>query len=175
MKFKKTRIAFSACCGVLCLLLIGLWVRSYWWADYATKSVLGHKLRVVSCRGQIGLGQIDAFLLPRELTDRCGQEVFPDELNARQIVSPGDWFLRDGHLLVLAHTQAMAPGKVWGAGLPATCILSYWQLMLLCLTGGVVAWPWSSRLPLKFSLRTLLIFTTLVALILGVMQYFARI
>jgi hypothetical protein len=27
MKFRKLRIAFSAVCGVLCLLLIALWVR----------------------------------------------------------------------------------------------------------------------------------------------------
>jgi hypothetical protein len=27
------RITFSAPCGIICLLLIALWVRSYWWAD----------------------------------------------------------------------------------------------------------------------------------------------
>jgi hypothetical protein len=29
------RIAFSAICGILCLLMIAWWVRSYWWADDA--------------------------------------------------------------------------------------------------------------------------------------------
>ncbi len=28
------RIAFSAVCGIVCLLLIALSVRSYWWFDY---------------------------------------------------------------------------------------------------------------------------------------------
>ena len=28
------RIAFSAVCGIVCLLMIALWVRSYWWSDY---------------------------------------------------------------------------------------------------------------------------------------------
>ena len=27
------RIAFSVMCGIACVLLIALWVRSYWWAD----------------------------------------------------------------------------------------------------------------------------------------------
>ena len=28
------RIAFSAVCGIVCLLLIVLWIRSYWWQDF---------------------------------------------------------------------------------------------------------------------------------------------
>ena len=35
MKYRKLRIAWSAVCGIVCLLLIVLWVRSYWWRDYA--------------------------------------------------------------------------------------------------------------------------------------------
>jgi hypothetical protein len=30
---RSLRIAVSAVCGILCLLLIVLWVRSYWWLD----------------------------------------------------------------------------------------------------------------------------------------------
>ncbi len=33
MRFRKLRIAWSVGCGVLCLLLIVLWVRSYWRLD----------------------------------------------------------------------------------------------------------------------------------------------
>src|SRR4029079_2851520 len=33
MKYGKLRIAWSVLCGILCLLLIALWVRSYWWWD----------------------------------------------------------------------------------------------------------------------------------------------
>jgi hypothetical protein len=36
MKYRKLRIAFSAGCGMLCLLLIALWVRSYSHADFVT-------------------------------------------------------------------------------------------------------------------------------------------
>ena len=33
MKFRKLRIAFSATCLIACVLLIVLWVRSYWWVE----------------------------------------------------------------------------------------------------------------------------------------------
>jgi hypothetical protein len=33
MKYRKLRIAWSVACGVLCLLLIALWVRSHWRYD----------------------------------------------------------------------------------------------------------------------------------------------
>ena len=33
MKYRKLRIAFSATCGIACVLLVVLWVRSYWWVD----------------------------------------------------------------------------------------------------------------------------------------------
>ena len=35
MKYRKLRITFSAVCGLMCLLLIALWVRSYSWMDEA--------------------------------------------------------------------------------------------------------------------------------------------
>jgi hypothetical protein len=34
MKYRKLRILWSVAFSSLCLLLIVLWVRSYWWADY---------------------------------------------------------------------------------------------------------------------------------------------
>ena len=33
MKYRKLRIAWSVGWGVVCLLMIALWVRSYWWGD----------------------------------------------------------------------------------------------------------------------------------------------
>ena len=33
MKFRKLRIAWSVGCGIACVLLAVLWVRSYWIAD----------------------------------------------------------------------------------------------------------------------------------------------
>src|SRR5262245_26932319 len=37
MKFRKLRIAWSIFCGIACVLLIVLWVRSYtWWDEFYT-------------------------------------------------------------------------------------------------------------------------------------------
>src|SRR6476620_7609681 len=33
MRFRKLRIAWSVMCGIACVLLIVLWVRSYWWSE----------------------------------------------------------------------------------------------------------------------------------------------
>ena len=33
MRFRKLRIAWSVACLIACVLLIVLWVRSYWWVD----------------------------------------------------------------------------------------------------------------------------------------------
>ena len=35
MKYRKLRIAWSVGCAIACVLLIALWVRSYWRADTA--------------------------------------------------------------------------------------------------------------------------------------------
>ena len=39
MSFRKLRIAWSVVCGILCLLLVALCVRSYWYRDYSLVEV----------------------------------------------------------------------------------------------------------------------------------------
>jgi hypothetical protein len=41
VRFRKLRIAFSAVCGIVCLLLIVLWVRSYSRWDYCVAQLPG--------------------------------------------------------------------------------------------------------------------------------------
>src|SRR5689334_3428023 len=41
MKFHKLRIAFAALCGLAAVLLVVLWVRSYWWSDTVFGPILG--------------------------------------------------------------------------------------------------------------------------------------
>src|SRR5262245_38002208 len=51
MKFRKLQIAWSVLCGIFFLLLIALWMRSYWRYDYlgghisSTKSFAVHSSR----------------------------------------------------------------------------------------------------------------------------------
>lgn len=41
MKYRKLRVTWSAVCGIICLLLIALWVRSYWWFDHLQFPITG--------------------------------------------------------------------------------------------------------------------------------------
>jgi hypothetical protein len=52
---RKLRIAFSVLCGIACLLLVALWVRSYYWFDHLS-GVAFHgapTLAMFSVRGSI--------------------------------------------------------------------------------------------------------------------------
>src|SRR5689334_21628724 len=53
MRFHKQRVAWSVVWGVACLLLIVLWVRSYWyWDDVRCQhSMLPYGVRIMSMRG----------------------------------------------------------------------------------------------------------------------------
>lgn len=54
MRFKKTRTAWSVCCGVLCLLLVGLWARSYFSFDRVSGLVVDdHCVIMVSHSGHV--------------------------------------------------------------------------------------------------------------------------
>jgi hypothetical protein len=64
------RIAWTVGCGILCVLLIALWVRSYWrhdtfWIRLATNRITG----IISVAGSIGFG--------------IGSNVFPEIVKRR--------------------------------------------------------------------------------------------
>jgi hypothetical protein len=54
--FLNLRSAFSAMCGIFCLLLIALAVRSYSARDALRGSIGGNVLNVQSLRGELGIG-----------------------------------------------------------------------------------------------------------------------
>jgi hypothetical protein len=89
MSYRKLRIAFSALCGIICVLLFVLLVRSYWWAD----QIYGHMsaTRVMhfgSMRGQVTLRRViyDGPGIPKNwLPD---SELVSDILNRRQLKFP---------------------------------------------------------------------------------------
>src|SRR4051794_10959899 len=56
MRFRKLRIAWSVMCLIACVLLIVLWVRSYWWADVFS-SAKGYS--VGSLRGELLVAILD--------------------------------------------------------------------------------------------------------------------
>ena len=134
------RIAFSATCLIACVLLIVLWVRSYWYEDsvwYTDRNI------VVS--GVLSIpGSIVFQHLQMSGTDKHGWN-FKTKRVPTQIVSGWKWEHDPGHLSVPVPT---------------------WFLCGLVISFGVIPW-----LRWRFSLRTLLIATTLVAVVLGLIVW----
>ena len=138
MRFRKLRVAWSAFWGLACVLLIVLWVRSYWVADW----LLGGSVNVMSARGHLR---------------------FRDTYNMNnaqpQLVSAGiNRILPFTNLHFRSYDpDAMLPVNV-GKTIPD------WPFATALIVLSASAW-----IPLswQFSLRTLLIATTLVAVVLG--------
>jgi hypothetical protein len=133
------RIAWSVWWGILCVLLIVLWVRSFWridivgvWNGYAVDSI----------PGTIGIDS-----------------------------NENDYGWRTISIEDLKDAKPILPSPVWGTFRlqvnPAYSVFSipYWFATLLAASFDISAY----RIPLRsqFSLRALLIATTLVALVLA--------
>ena len=140
------RIAFSAMCGVVCLLLIVLWVRSYWQWD---------TLQYEDSSESRGVTSQNGFLLVYKIYQKgkgrwwfgSDPAEFPADLKSQLSLN---WDDGNGDL--------MGPGVT----------IPYWLIVLFVLGLGFAPWP-----PRQFSLRTLLVFTTAIAALLGILVYFS--
>lgn len=161
IRFRKLRIAFSATCLIACVLFIALWVRSYWWNDYAFKpidfrlavslsSYTGQtSIRVATFTSNTNFPQGDGTMIPV----RASGWQFGAQVATRRVDQLRFNFRRLPYLTIEA--------PHW-----------FWVLIsaMLCFIGAA---PWI-RSPKRFSLRTLLIATTLVAVLLGLAAWAAR-
>jgi hypothetical protein len=139
MRFKKLRIAWSVGCGILCLLLVALSIRSYWRADWISRFDKNELQTSVGVnRGTFIYSEVDWS------TDPAGH------------VAPHGWTYRS--------TQASASQEKrwvsWGSG---SYRISHWLLTLPL--AALAAAPW---IHWRFRLRMLLIVTTLVAAIVAI-------
>ena len=131
------RITVSAVSGVLCVALIALWVRSYWWTDEISGSLPTSRLfQASSINGGLAIQVPDRWSKRYPWNHRS-----TSRMKRSAFRSSGEFRL--------------VPYGIW---------LPHWFLVLTAGAGTGAPWiPWSSR----FSLRTLLLATTLVALVLG--------
>ena len=153
---RALRIAWTVWWGILCVLLVALWVRSYTWID-----VLDGPL--TTSRG-ILLGSSQGRL-------SIGDATRPHWLPKRLLSMPYDQArdtLRTHDLLSEEEISAVIPA-IYGIGGPA---VSHWLPILTIGTVGTLVCI--GRSPRRFSVRTLLIATTLVAVGLGMVVYLAR-
>jgi hypothetical protein len=148
------RIAWTVFCGIACVLLIVLWVRSYWWMDSLTFKFpawqSGIQMNSIQSTTEIGIRDYgfdeNLFTVTHErIISRSEiQDDFGRVLDTR-------WF----HVL--------------GGKGDTLVIVPNWFLMLISIAFAAVPWiRW------RFSLRTLLIATTLIAVVLGLVVFAMR-
>ena len=152
MKHRKLRIAWSTAWGIVAVSLVGLSVRSYWWKydlhSYAHGSEFGFFV-------EYGVLGTVAYHLP----------TWP-HLNLHFSVGP----------ITDSREMPGLAGFYYGSH-PADhsyslLLLPVWFLAVLAAMAGALSWI--PQLRWHFTLRTLLIVTTLVAVGLGLMVWSVR-
>jgi hypothetical protein len=160
MRFRKLRIAWSVACGIAFLLLIVLWVRSYRVSDDWRRANGGKLLNIQSYRGEFGIGR---WSFPRPIPWRHSANRI-DEIDepAKRLWTP----MKDQAPLSYV-------GIRWQTLMPLNLFaIRYWSPVVL--SGTLATLPWLSLWSGRYSLRTLLIATTLVAVVLGLIMWATR-
>jgi hypothetical protein len=150
MRLRKLRITWSVFWGIACVLLIALWVRSY----RATDSVYGRIPTLVDIGGASQAGQLMLAFCHCGAWDAWHHFSVPygqgDDLGAIAPASGFGWVFADND------DERYFFSPHWFVAVVFTMFASA---------------PWIGQ---RFSLRTLLIATTLVALVLGLVVWAAR-
>src|SRR5690242_7238395 len=148
MKHRKLRVAWSVVWGVVAVLLVVLWVRSYCYSDTAyCQLIQSPTLAAISAEGR--------FFFGLEGGGSAGTQVQVVSFSISGGVHP---FLP----VALAKTTFGFNAKKFSSG----WIVEVPPYLFITLASCVAATPWI-QWKRQFALRTLLIATTLVALVLG--------
>jgi hypothetical protein len=141
---RKLRIAVSVFFALVAVALCVLWVRSYWWWDVVVFNRQQNAIDGTSAFGSVGIG-----IVPKQLPADTG--FFAYEANA-----PFRKEFYETSTLGF-QLQHFAPGQ-------GRIIVPIWLPIACFLALSAATWlRWSSR----FSLRTMLIAMTLIAVVLG--------
>ena len=152
--FRYLRFAFSATCGIACALLIVLWVRSY--SNGPGKGYF-NSLPYVHSRSTDG---VVIFFKKYSPPVEFPTIMFTDPLSTRpKAVDHNSAHPRTGF------SFGWESSWYWHLQMP------YW--MLVTMTVALATMPWIAH-KWRFSLRTLLIATTLIAVVLGLIVWLGR-
>jgi hypothetical protein len=135
----------SIACLVLCVALMGLWVRSYYSTDMAHGPFLGSlaSFSIVSTQGELGIA---AFISPG-----------PDRFDGQS------GYVDDRFFACPRYNTPWGFGARTASGNPIV-VFPFWFLVLTIVAlAAAFRIKWSRR----FGLRTMLIATTLIAVALG--------
>jgi hypothetical protein len=150
MTFRKLRIAWSVFWGLACILLVALWVRSYWRLDYCKIPIGALHIHTIK-------GGIIFFALPQRPDWKAGSVPMRYVAHHPVLSSPySGWSTAGGFTI---SEEPPAPHLH----------LSFIAPIIVAAAAGVLVW-----IPIQFSLRTLLIVTTVVAAVLGLAVYTFR-
>jgi hypothetical protein len=147
LSLHNLRIAFSVGCGIACVLLIVLWVRSYWWYD-----IRGYYSTVASLSLESNHGSVKMYsaIGPSQGGGFVGGSMYNKDNGAPKI---RPWEFRHS-LLQQFDLHFTAP---------------HWFVAVLFVILAAIPWiRW------RFSLRTLLIATTMIAVVLGLIVWLLR-
>jgi hypothetical protein len=151
LRFRRTRIAVSVFFGVLTVAMCVLWVRSYLHRDVFK----AREWAVGSYRGEYIIGTL----------------IFPVPDIER------GWAYPTGEAKNASYLEARVFGNTLGTS--NNCNTSFSGLYMFnvvysALISTWAAWPWLRRSRGRFSLRTMLTATTLVAVVLGLGVWMLR-
>ncbi len=153
MRYRKLRIAWSVVWGLVAVLLCVLWVRSFNWFDDLA-FLFNNSQSMMALQTEPG-----SLVWTKQEAggDTFSKEYYSRFFNTNRRQDPPDLTLASiaGKFLVLSFAVSVP----------------FWFLVIVSATLAAIPWfRWSKR----FSLRTLLIATTLVAVVLGLVIYAAR-
>ena len=165
MRYRKLRIAWSVVWGIVAVLLIVLWVRSYYYLYSA--------IRVVSpttCVGwEVSEGQIELNWIsdPAEASFVMTTNG-PGWTGGIKSLKDYYWEENQGDSMPIEPHPFGSPTLRSFVFRKDTQVIPLWFLTVLCSLSASISWtPWSKR----FALRTLLLATTLVAVGLGLLVW----
>jgi phosphotransferase system glucose/maltose/N-acetylglucosamine-specific IIC component len=147
----------SIVCLVLCVALMGMWVWSYYWSyQVFWRTSATYSIGFASHSGRLSIG--DCYIAPfgREKATH-----FPTL----------DWRVTDvSNVQELTDAEFDIYRNATGSGF----MMPFWlPVVLSALSAALAAASWTRR-PHRFSLRTLLIATTVVAVVLGMIAWLDR-
>ena len=160
---RRVRIAVSVFFGVLTVAMCVLWVRSYFWRERIVFGTYGD--RAIQFSHVLGTLHFITFSEP-------GLKFWqPYDSPTGRGKLPIDEWRREPTLIKkdLPKSRLGFGGYFGKTG--STAYIPYWFLVVLSGTCAILPWL---KFSWKFSLRTLLIATTLVAVALGLVCYFVR-
>jgi hypothetical protein len=159
MRFRRLRIAWSVTWGVLAVLLVVLWMRSYWWADVYAVAI--SKLTFV------GVASANGTIIPFRVDNGFGTPIGTCHIDSDAVGDNGDFIVHESP----SYCGAFGFGvRRELSNSLLEVVAPHWFAFVFATSLSISPWLSFKR----FSLRTLLIATTLIAMVLGLIVWAAR-